>query len=345
MGRRLYVNNYRTMLTAQLLVGGTTANVTNGDGATLAGANGDDYFIGTLRKMSGYQEVANEIVKITTRATDALTITRAQEGTAALQFEVGDWLDVDATAGSFDVQLFNGLPAAMRDAAYVPIVGANLATGNTDLYTVPTGKKTLVSPFARAYNPSAGTITFYTQIKVSGVYYRISADAGPTAGTGNNHDFGAAIILNAGESLAINCATTAGLNIRYNAIEFDATDTRLQGARVLALANGNNTLLTVAAGKSAVGVGGLNALIGSNVPYIGVVRILNSTGGSLNYYANVVPSGGSVGSTNQLYPATAIGAATGSSMVTVPTMAAGDFVNINASGAGGTAWVTYYQIP
>ena len=100
MAARLYVNNFSTKLTAQLLVGGVTANITTGDGATLAGANGTDWFIGTLRRMSGYKDVAREIVKITNRSTDALTIVRAQEGTTALQFEIGDQLDVDVTAAS-----------------------------------------------------------------------------------------------------------------------------------------------------------------------------------------------------------------------------------------------------
>lgn len=345
MGVRVYANNVSTKLTAQLLVGGTTANVTAGDGALFAGANSDDWIIGTLRRMSGFKDVAREIVKITARSSDALTITRAQESTTALQFEIGDQLDIDSTAASFDPPRIAGFPPAMRDLIYVPGVGSNLATGDTDLYTVPAGKKALIAPLARAYNGSGGTITFYTQIKVSSTYYRISADSAPTTGTGANHDFGAAIILNAGESLAINCATTAGLNIRYNILEFDATDARLQGARVLALASGNNTLLTVAAAKSAVGVGGLNALIGANVPSVGVVRVLNSSGGPLDYYTHVVPSGGSVGSTNRLYPATTVAAAAGTTLLTIPTMTAGDFVNVNASGAGGTAWATYYQIP
>lgn len=101
MAARIYLNNVSTKLTAQLLVGGTTANVTAGDGALFAAATGGDWIIGTLRRMSGYKDVAREIVKITARSTDALTITRAQESTTALQFEIGDQLDVSATAASF----------------------------------------------------------------------------------------------------------------------------------------------------------------------------------------------------------------------------------------------------
>jgi hypothetical protein len=101
MGMRLYINNYSTKLTAQLLAGGTTANVSPGSGAPLSGVNsGGNWYIGTLGKMSGFKRVAYEIVKLTGQSTDALTIARAQEGTSALQFEIGDTLDIDFTAAS-----------------------------------------------------------------------------------------------------------------------------------------------------------------------------------------------------------------------------------------------------
>lgn len=145
MGARLYVNSFSTKLTAQLLVAGTTANITTGDGATLAGANGTDWFIGTLRRMSGYRDVAREIVKITNRSTDALTIVRAQEGTTALQFEVGDQLDIDFTKTSLselspvtrygDVALVSGgIPALV---ALNTQTGLTAALGTTTVYAVP----------------------------------------------------------------------------------------------------------------------------------------------------------------------------------------------------------------
>jgi hypothetical protein len=126
MGVRLYVNSYSTRLTAQLTAGATTANVTAGDGAALAGANGTDFFYGTLRRVTGYKDVAREIVKITNRSTDALTIVRAQESTSALQFEVGDILDIDLTAAGI-----------MRELAYVeytsPVTVSAATEGASDV--------------------------------------------------------------------------------------------------------------------------------------------------------------------------------------------------------------------
>lgn len=99
---RVYLNNVSTKLTAQLLTGGVTASVTAGDGASFAGATGGNYIVATLVRVSGFKEIAREIVHVTAQATDDLTVTRAQEGTTALQFEVGDVLSVRATKASFD---------------------------------------------------------------------------------------------------------------------------------------------------------------------------------------------------------------------------------------------------
>lgn len=123
MAARRYLNNYSTKLTAAITNSATTVNVTAGDGAILAAAatfGSGDWIIGTLRKRSGYADVAREIVKITARSTDALTITRAQEGTTGLAFSEGDTLDVDITAGSLS-------PIEDSWTAYTPTITA--ATG------------------------------------------------------------------------------------------------------------------------------------------------------------------------------------------------------------------------
>lgn len=240
------------------------------------------------------------------------------------------------------VSFFGGMPAALQGLKYVPIVGSNLSIGDTDLYTVPTGRSALVVNQARLYNPSAGTITWFPELKVGGTYYRLLSGVTLTTGTGGTSGGASAIVLGAGETLAADAATTAGLNLRMQAWEFDASDTRLATSRNLALASGDNTIYTVPAGESAVLLS--NSPTGMNA---GVVNVVNATGGSLNYFVNVVPSGGTVGSTNQLYPATAAADKTSLQFQAVVTLAAGDFVSVNSSGVDAgrhqIAWVTYYQ--
>lgn len=240
--------------------------------------------------------------------------------------------------------LFAGLPQIgniTADTTYVPIVGVNLATGDRDLYTVPAGKKALIIANGRNYNPSAGTINSFSQIKVSGTYYRISGTTNNPSGTGSNAGIGQAIVLNAGESFSLNVATTSGLNYRGAAIEFDSAETRIATARILALASGDNLLFTVPANKTALGI------TTSPVGFNGLVQVLNASGGSLNYYVNQVPSGGSVGSTNQLYPATAVADISLGQFTIGESLATGEFISVNSSGAGAgqVAWMTYYLIP
>jgi hypothetical protein len=232
------------------------------------------------------------------------------------------------------------IPFQLQGAKFVKVAGSNLSTGDTDLYTVPTGKKALlVGSSSRSYNPSVGSITFFAQIKVSGVYYRICSNFTLTTGTGGNGQFNfSPMVLAAGEILAINTATTSGLNIWADVIEYDALDTRIVTGRVLGLANGDNTIYTVAAGKTAIRasiVGGGNALC-----------VANGSGASRNYTYYQVPSGGSKGTTNQMSPATAINDLAAATTLQPGTMDTGDFivVNTNSGVAGQNAWVTVYEI-
>lgn len=93
------LNNVKTKLTAAVGTGDTTINVTAGEGAQFALATGGNTIRATLVKVSGFKEIAWEVVDITARSTDALTVVRARDGTTALTFAIGDSVEVRATAG------------------------------------------------------------------------------------------------------------------------------------------------------------------------------------------------------------------------------------------------------
>lgn len=213
MGLRKYANNVTTKLTAQLLVGGTTVNVTAGDGALFAAATGGDYIIATLRRMSGFRDVAREIVKITARSTDALTITRAQESTSALQFEVGDQLDVDFTAASLDGGV-GGVPAI---AAIYTNTGLTAALGSTAAFTLPAadGWYEVSVYLAMTTAGSAGTISQLLQwtdadsntaTAATAIGQTTATTLGWSAASGTN-SFKSAV-MKAKASTAINISTT-----------------------------------------------------------------------------------------------------------------------------------------
>lgn len=82
----LFKNNATALLAASISTSGTTLVLAAGAGSSFPVITGSDYFHGTL-----YDSANNfEIVKVTARTGDSLTIERAQEGTIALAFSSGD---------------------------------------------------------------------------------------------------------------------------------------------------------------------------------------------------------------------------------------------------------------
>lgn len=102
MGKRIYLNDVTATLAAALTAGATSASLQTGDGAQFNTIPAGDWIVAHLIKMSGYKEVAKEIVHITARSTDTLTIARAKESTTALDFAAGDKVAVRLTKTLFD---------------------------------------------------------------------------------------------------------------------------------------------------------------------------------------------------------------------------------------------------
>lgn len=94
-----FSNNASSVLTAQLPAVGTTANITPADASKFPVPSGAAVFMATLQKATG----EFEIVQCTANPlTGAMTIVRAQEGTAAQQFEIGDVFSLRLTAGALN---------------------------------------------------------------------------------------------------------------------------------------------------------------------------------------------------------------------------------------------------
>lgn len=89
-------NNAVSRLAASLTTSATTLSVMPGDGAKFPALTAGDWFPLTIVKSDG----ALEIVKCTARSTDTFTVTRAQEGTAALAFSAGDRVELRLTAAA-----------------------------------------------------------------------------------------------------------------------------------------------------------------------------------------------------------------------------------------------------
>lgn len=91
-------NNAVGVIASNLLSTSTTITLISGQGGSFPSLGADEYFPATLVKEDG----TVEIVKCTARSGDTLTVTRGQEGTAAIAFSAGDRLELRMTAGAFE---------------------------------------------------------------------------------------------------------------------------------------------------------------------------------------------------------------------------------------------------
>ena len=115
MGLKL-TNNAISRLAGSITSTATTINLITGDGAVFPSLSAGDWFPATLIGTAGNIEV----VRVTDRSTDALTVTRAQEGTAARAFPVDSRIELRLTAGAVDeiqTTAQSGVSAVQSDVA------------------------------------------------------------------------------------------------------------------------------------------------------------------------------------------------------------------------------------
>lgn len=154
---QLFKNNASGTLASAVTAAATTMALTAGHGARFPAISGGDYFLLTLYEMSGTQEANHEIVKVTGRATDTLTVVRAQEGTTARAWGANAPVELRITAGTIsDLAAISGggggltnfaeAKATAEPNATVPVVSLSAigAETNIDLALVPKGSGAFV---------------------------------------------------------------------------------------------------------------------------------------------------------------------------------------------------------
>ncbi len=95
MSAALFTNNASAKLASAITSADTSLDLQAGQGAEFPSPTGSDYFMLTLVSSGGL-----EIVKVTARSMDTLTVVRAQEGTSASSFAAGDTLELRLTAAA-----------------------------------------------------------------------------------------------------------------------------------------------------------------------------------------------------------------------------------------------------
>lgn len=98
MGKPLFTNNAVSILAANLTISGTSITLNTGDGAKFPTITGTDFFYATLTPQSG--AALYEIVKVTARAGDVLTVIRGQDNTSPQSWSAGDNFQLRPTAAA-----------------------------------------------------------------------------------------------------------------------------------------------------------------------------------------------------------------------------------------------------
>lgn len=92
-----FTNNASGVLASSITNSATSISLTTGQGALFPALSAGDFFYATLVDSSNNLE----IVKVTDRSTDTLTVTRAQDNTTARAFTAGDKLELRPVAAVF----------------------------------------------------------------------------------------------------------------------------------------------------------------------------------------------------------------------------------------------------
>jgi microcystin-dependent protein len=146
----LVKNNAFSTLASGINTTATTITVAAGTGSRFPAAGGSDYFYATLINTSN----ALEVVKVTSRSTDTLTVVRGQDGTTGTVYSAGARIELRVTAALL-ADIRDSITPADGTVTTAKIVDANVTLAKlaaaVQALLVPTGT---VSPYAGASEPT-----------------------------------------------------------------------------------------------------------------------------------------------------------------------------------------------
>lgn len=130
MGVKVTNNAFGT-LSAAINTTATTITLDSGQGSRFPTLGSGDYFFGTLVDTSNNLE----IVKVTARSTDSLTVVRGQDGTSGTAFAIGDRFELRPVAALFEDIIDNasvdGITSASSSGVAMSITSGNDVGFNT----------------------------------------------------------------------------------------------------------------------------------------------------------------------------------------------------------------------
>jgi hypothetical protein len=137
-------NNAAGTLASGITNSATSITLTATHGARFPTLGASDYFYGTLADASNNLE----IVKVTARSGDVLTVVRGQDGTTGLAYSAGD---------RFELRPCNAMMEAIDQEALDPVIGSGTDTYTGNLDPVPNGYNTDQIYFVKFPNANTST--------------------------------------------------------------------------------------------------------------------------------------------------------------------------------------------
>jgi hypothetical protein len=185
-----------------------------------------------------------------------------------------------------------GIGSVTYDRFYFAEVGS----GDISLYTVPAGMRAFIQ--LTVYNTAGTTTTWIPEVQLlgTGSFYHLQAGISTvTIAQGLSNP---GLIFEAGDVFAIN-TSQSGLNV-FGQVALFSNASKLRAVRYTGVAgvwtNGANTVYTATQGVLAAG--GLSAVFNSNGA--ASFTYVNQSGSTSAVHWNIVESGNSVGTTNQV---------------------------------------------
>ena len=161
MSTLLFANNAASALSGGITSTATTCVLASGTGALFPNPGAGQYFVMTFTDAA--TGLFNEIVWVTARAGDTLTIQRGQESTSPLSWLAGDFARNQLTAGQMSALYQTGAYQGQQTTGYLQYVST------TQIAFVPKGGDIIIVD-GLVYNlPSGGLTSGLTNVHVGGV--------------------------------------------------------------------------------------------------------------------------------------------------------------------------------
>ena len=192
MAQQKFTNNAVATLSASINSTATTVTVASGQGALFPTLSSGDYFYATIIDSSNNIE----IIKVTARSTDSLTVVRAQEGTTGRSFTGGDNISLRVTAAGL-----NNFAGQDKDNTFS---GTNTFSGANTFSSTVTISGTLAVP-TQTFGDSdtSAASTAFVQAALAALYpvgsiytnASVSTNPGTLLGFGTWTAFGAGRVM------------------------------------------------------------------------------------------------------------------------------------------------------